>query len=644
MLTFPTFEILPRKTHKMRTLFPLLLLLAHSFYCSANNDCFNATNIPLQNGPSCEASVSTVTFSFISTYTSLLNTCQMSPFPKDFWLHINVPSTSNIIIRRHVGTTINAQAEVHFAGTDPNYCFASVPQIVGCYDFDVFPNAIVIEAAAPGDYFIRVWDDNDIDTGIFNVSASILPSSINDWIICDDVSGDGSGFKANQLIIQPRPNFDPGIFNPGFVLIDSCGCTDPPLYLFEASDFETFIEGEITATQDPCIEGTSYNFDITDRAEYDFARCTNIYTTCPDFPYYKALNPQYRVRLAIVDSGINIDHEAFENAFWTNKEANGSDNCLLGDLIGYDFQFDDSIPMDSVGHGSAVAGTIVENFPNDIQLELMTLKFHNGNSGYLFDAICGIHYAIDEGASIIVNSWGFYTAENPSILQDAFAKASLNGVLMIVSAGNDNIDIDNHHLGKYPAIFTYSNIITVSALDELTEGVRSYANTGNTSVDLAAIDHVLAPGPVQNGIAINNIDSIAGTSISAPMVARTAAIIKGYYPILQYQDIRNCILQSVKVSANLIGEVATGGFLFEEEALLCAQAKEAELLCSNDFMRIQGTIINDLHFATTKRIVTNATIEDPSSVIMQAVIDVSTAPGFEVEQGSTFNSLLTSCN
>lgn len=629
----------------MRTLFPLLILLGLTFIGYANNDCFNASDIPLQSGPSCDATISIVTFSFITPYTSLANTCQ-DPVPNDFWLHINVPAMSNIIIRRHAGTTINARAEVHYAGVDPTgtvYCSSSLPDIIGCYDFDLFPNAIVLESAMPGDYFIRVWDDNNANSGILNVSASILPASINDWIICDDVSGEGSGFKANQLIIQPRPNFDPGIFDPGFALIDSCGCTDPPLYLFEASDFKTFLEGEITAKQDPCIEGTSYNYEIDDRTNYDFARCSGS-STCYPYPRYKPINPQYRVRVAIVDSGINIDHEAFENALWTNKEANDNDNCLLGDLLGYDFQFNDAIPLDSAGHGSAVAGTVVRNFPDDIQLELMTLKFHNGNSGFLFDAICGIHYGIDEGASIILNSWGFYTAENPTILQDAFAKASSNGVLMIVSAGNDNIDIDNHSLGKYPAIFTYSNIITVSALDELTEGIRSYANTGNMSVDLAAIDHVFAPGRIQDGTTIDDIDSIAGTSISAPMVARTAAMIKGYHPILQYQDIRSCILQSVKVSGNLIGEVATGGFLFPEDALLCAQAKEAELLCSDEFMRIQGTIINDLQFATTDRILTNATIEDPSRVVMQAAIDISTTPGFEVEQGSAFSSLLSSCN
>ena len=628
----------------MRTLFPLLILLGIANCASANNECFNASTIPLQSGPSCDAAVSTITFNAVSAFTGLPYTCA-PPLMNDFWVHINVPSTSNIIIRRRAGTTINARAEVHFANSCPvgTCCVSAVTPAVGCYNFDVFPNAIVIESAVAGDYYIRVWDDNNASSGTLEVSASILPVSIDDWILCADVSGDGSGFKANQLIIKPGPGFDEGIFDPGFVLVDSCGCSDPQLYLFEASDFETFLEGEITAKQDPCIEGTSYNYQIDDRLEYDLDRCGSAFS-CYPFPLYKPLNPQYRVRVAIIDAGVNIDHEAFENAHWTNKEANDQDNCLIGDLLGYDFQFDDAIPQDSTGHGSAVAGTIVNDFPDDIQLELMSLKFHNGNSGFLFDAICGIHYAIDEGASIIVNSWGFYTAENPILLQDAFSKASVNGALMIVSAGNDGIDIDNHTLGKYPAIFSYSNIITVSALDETTMGVRSYANTGDKSVDLAAIDHVIAPGRAQDGTSLMDVDSVAGTSISAPMVARTAAIIKGQYPILQYADIRDCILATVEVTNPLLGAVATMGYLDHDAALLCAASRALALSCSPDFMRIQGTIINDLQFATTNRIVTNATIEDPSTVLMQATLEVVTSLGFEVEKGSTYNTLMESCN
>ena len=629
----------------MRTLFPLLILLGTLTVCSANDDCFNASSIPLQSGPSCDAAVSTITFNSLTGFTALNNSCDGS-IPNDFWLHVNVSSISNIIIRKRAGTSIDAKAELLYAGSCPvgsSCCFSPNPVVIGCYDFEDFPNAIVLESAAPGDYYIRVWDSMNATSGVFNVSASILPSNIDDWILCDDISGEGSGFKANQLIVKPGPNFDVSIFDPGFALVDSCACTDPQLYLFEAGDFETFLEGEITAKQDPCIEGTSYNYQIDDRLEYDLTRCSGT-GNCDPFPNYKPINPQYRVRVAIIDSGVNIDHEAFDNAHWTNKEADDNDNCLIGDLLGYDFQFDDAIPQDSIGHGSAVAGTVVENFPDDIQLELMSLKFHNGDSGFLFDAICGIHYAVDEGASIIVNSWGFYTAENPILLEDAFAKASVNGTLMVVSAGNDGVDIDNHPLGKYPAVFGFNNILTVSALDEVSFGVRGYANTGQISVDLVAVDHVIAPTRAQVGTTFQDVDSVAGTSISAPMVARTAAIIKGRFPILQYADIRNCILNTVTATSGLSGVVFTKGYLDHDAALLCAESLAMTLSCSNEFMRIQGTIINDLQFATSDRILTNATIEDPSTVTMQAQLNVETLAGFEVESGSTFTSIVESCN
>lgn len=625
-------------------IFVIIFGLFLSTEAISSDFCFTANTLPLESKV-CGTTFASINFSGINPTSTNINSCDPTP-PPDLWIHFNIPlgSNQNIMIRERSGTTITALAEVLYknncAPADGGCCDLAV-SIGNCYSFTDAPNAIILENMPSGDYYVRVWDSLYATTGLFNVSAHKLPINLSDWVFCDESTGEGDGYVANQLIIEPATDFDPAIFNPDFFEVKSCACTDPPLLLYEASDYSAFLEGQITAKNSTCVEGTGLNFITPPLREPFSANCDPSFY-CTPINQYKPINPTSKARIAIVDTGINIDHEAFENALWSNMEINDSDNCVANDIFGYDFKNEQGTPTDTDGHGTWVAGTVAEEFPDNIQLEIISTKFYDQNEGTLFDALCGMHYAIDEGASTIVTSWGFKTKMIPQFLEDVLDKGRIRDVLFIASAGNDTEDIDIG-VPKFPSNAQSENMIVVASYDEQTNGLASYSNFGNTSVDLAAIGHVIAPSISNNASSLTEVDSVVGTSIAAPRVARTATIIKASFPNLSATQIKECILSTVEQTALLGGLIQSGGYLNHEKALICAQEKAELNSCLDSPLYVTSYLINDEVYATNKLIESNAYIESAATICFSAVKHIQLRPNFEIELGVVFDAVIKTC-
>lgn len=295
-----------------------------------------------------------------------------------------------------------------------------------------------------------------------------------------------------------------------------------------------------------------------------------------------------RVKVGLIDTGIDSDHPHLVNALWTNLATNDPDNCVLLDTIGYDFVNENGNPNDIDGHGTKVNGIITRDFATGVQLELMNLKFHETNRGSVFDAISAIYYAVDNGVNILNLSWGFEAAEFPSILNRALKYAADNDVLIITTAGNTSKN--NDQLNKYPANLEIDNMIVVTAYEyrQATGEKRlaNYASYGKENVDIAAYGFV--ESPTVGG----TLEVSAGTSLAAPLVARTAAIIKGQYPMLSASEIKDCILSTAESVTALSNLVATGGILDHDTALVCAASKAA-IFCSERNFGLTAVVNNE---------------------------------------------------
>ncbi|MEF9437971.1 MAG: S8 family serine peptidase [Candidatus Mariimomonas ferrooxydans] len=239
---------------------------------------------------------------------------------------------------------------------------------------------------------------------------------------------------------------------------------------------------------------------------------------------------------------------------------------------GRDFVDDDNNPMDELGHGTHVAGTVgaVGNNGEGVSgvmwdVQLMPLKIFDPDttltgscsSAFASDIIAAIGYAVAKGAKVMNAS---FSSEGYCISEyNAIASANANEVLFIAAAGNegDNNDLTSH----YPSSYDLPNIISVAATDQ--NDIRvPFSNYGPISVDVGApgvyIFSTVLLGSVISDETYGILDFFAGTSMAAPHVSGLAGLLWSYYTHFDHLQIKETILRYGEPLDSLNGWVATG--------------------------------------------------------------------------------------
>lgn len=277
-------------------------------------------------------------------------------------------------------------------------------------------------------------------------------------------------------------------------------------------------------------------------------------------------NPNFVV--AVIDSGVDYTHPDLAANMWTNPgeiPGNGVDddgNGYVDDVHGWDFINDDNLPMDDLGHGTHVAGTIGAVGNNGIgvagvnwNVKIMALKFLGANNfGSTSDAIAAINYALDMGVKLSNNSWG--GPGGPSLaLARTIGRAQAAGHIFVAAAANDSLNNDAFSYYPTNAFLTHNNVISVAAVDSNDE-LADFSNYGGTSVTLAA------PGvDILSTLPGGTYGEKSGTSMATPHVAGAIALYWGANPTLTYLQVINKLKSSVDLIDGLKGKVATGGRL-----------------------------------------------------------------------------------
>lgn len=251
---------------------------------------------------------------------------------------------------------------------------------------------------------------------------------------------------------------------------------------------------------------------------------------------WKLLKPSEKpIIVAVVDTGIDTTHEDLKGNFWLNegergldenglsKETNGIDddeNGFIDDVYGWDFFYDDNTVLNGISHGTHVAG-IIGATHNKLgvagvakNVKLMNVKIGaEGNSTAAINGGEAILYAVMMGADVINCSWGSFKAAYSEIA--AFNLAS-NFAVITVAAGNSGRNIN-----YYPGYF--ENVLSVSAINK-TDKKTSFSNYGVTTDLCAPGDKIMSTTPG------NNYQKMSGTSMSSPIVAAAAAMVKNNFP------------------------------------------------------------------------------------------------------------------
>lgn len=243
------------------------------------------------------------------------------------------------------------------------------------------------------------------------------------------------------------------------------------------------------------------------------------------------------VVIGIVDSGSDLDHPDLAANIFINPAdpVNGTDDDRDGYIDnsrGWDFiglsagniteDNNPDVTSDSTDHGVHVSGIASAVSDNSVGVsstafnaKLLIVKVGaDNNARAIYRGYEGIKYAADHGAQIINCSWGGPGggAFGQEIINYAIAK----GCLIVAAAGNDNTDVPD-----FPS--AYGGVISVASVGS-GDLKSSFSNFG------AYVD-VSAPGSniynTQHGGTYGNR---SGTSMSTPMVASAAALVKARFP------------------------------------------------------------------------------------------------------------------
>lgn len=189
-------------------------------------------------------------------------------------------------------------------------------------------------------------------------------------------------------------------------------------------------------------------------------------------------------------------------------------------------------------------GIGTDGFSNNIKI--MPLTISPSGDEHDKDIAMAIYYAVDNGAKVINMSFGKQVSLHSEWVFDAYKYAERHNVLLVHCSGNSAKNIDGYP--DYPNDVDYnnlpevvSNFINVGSISKRTDStmVTSYSNYGKNNVDL------FAPGEdIYVAIPDNQYIYDSGTSLAAPMVSGTAALIWLYYPNLTVQEVKNIILES----------------------------------------------------------------------------------------------------
>ncbi len=118
----------------------------------------------------------------------------------------------------------------------------------------------------------------------------------------------------------------------------------------------------------------------------------------------------------------------------------------------------------------------------------------------------------------------------------------------------------------YPASYAIDNIISVAAIDNKGK-LATFSNFGVASVQIAAPGvNILSVAKSSSGDW--SYEAWSGTSMATPHVSAVAALLKSYENHLNYQDLKNRIIETARPLAQLRGQVSTGGIVDAYAALI----------------------------------------------------------------------------
>lgn len=198
------------------------------------------------------------------------------------------------------------------------------------------------------------------------------------------------------------------------------------------------------------------------------------------------------INIAVIDSGVNYNHELLKYRVVRTKVDFSTEN--RGD------------EMDTLGHGTNVAGTIAKSTPSNVKI--YAYKFYNKNGYGTSSQICSVvEYIKQSNKKPDIINCSFTDPMNTGIYD-----LTNEGVTAVMAAGNDNKEITNQDF--------YNGLITVGATNYYGKPC-SFSNYG-ACVDISAPGEYVYTADMSSN---TTYECVNGTSFSTPITAAACAYV-----------------------------------------------------------------------------------------------------------------------
>lgn len=263
--------------------------------------------------------------------------------------------------------------------------------------------------------------------------------------------------------------------------------------------------------------------------------------------------------VAIIDSGLDTDHEELSGNLWTNEaELNGKPgvdddgNGYVDDVMGYDMIWKTPNITDSLGHGTHCAGIVaakdnkkgvVGMNPEALIMPVRVLDAEG--SGETEDIIEGLNYAVINGADVISLSLGGPEFSEFEML--VFAEASKHAIV-IAAAGNDESSIYGYaglnFPGAYPSVLGVESSDSTNQLSEFSNWDEDGPFYSDITSGLETFNYELrAPGSDIISTLPYGYGVESGTSMATPCAA---GIVSRLIQCKEYKDRQSLKLDLIK--------------------------------------------------------------------------------------------------
>lgn len=213
------------------------------------------------------------------------------------------------------------------------------------------------------------------------------------------------------------------------------------------------------------------------------------------------------VKVAVIDSGIDLGHPAFQGALVPADQ--------MWDFVGNDPlpQEEGSLGMSGYGHGSIIAGVVLQVAPGAKIMPLRVL----GPDGSVTAVASAIDWAVSRGAQVINLSLG--SDKKSSAIAKSINAAIAKGIYVVASVGNSGTmgityPASDAHLGSDDLDGLWLSVGSVNL-----QGVKSgFSNYGSALELMAPGENIYGPAPE------GRMASWSGTSVAVPVVSGALAL------------------------------------------------------------------------------------------------------------------------